>query len=139
MNSSDNFGFPSSFSNHSNNSSLGFLNDFAIHPNQSDGQSLPVQPHLYTNVPNEGFTNFHNNTSQANQNPLQLHDPVWTPQNSLFEAPNYNNSRFANNPFSPSLLEEDGMGYIGDNNSNNNCMDDFGGPIMRYFKLTLFA
>ncbi|KAM1096686.1 hypothetical protein TB1_013457 [Malus domestica] len=139
MNSSDSFCFSSPHLRRStssvpkHSSYLSFLNDFDIHGSQRYGLSPPVQmqSHFYANVQNEGFTNFHNNTSEAMQDnaTMQPQSPSIL-ESALFETPNYDSFSFLNNPFSSSRPLECDTGLIGENYGKNNAVKIFGGPLM---------
>lgn len=91
-----------------------------------------MQSHFYANVQNEGFTNFHNNTSEAMQDnaTMQPQSPSIL-ESASFETPNYNSFSFLTNPFSSSLPLECDTGLIGENYGKNNAVNIFGGPLMR--------
>ncbi|CAB4317146.1 unnamed protein product [Prunus armeniaca] len=134
MNLSDTGYFPSPFSTHSINSesrnySPMFLNDFVIHPNQSHDLSLPMQrKNFYASELNDGFNNFHNNTSEVRQSHPMKFCPPSMLESSLLEAPNYyNNFPISNHPFSSSLHDN---GFTGGNYQNCNCFNMYGEPLI---------
>lgn len=89
---------------------------------QSDGLSLHLQSHIFANELDETFTNFQNNTSEANKYPLQPNTQISTLGNS-FEVPTQNTSFFPNDPSLSSLPVESVMGFVGDNNNIKSCVN----------------
>ncbi|KAM2229912.1 hypothetical protein ACFX1S_014380 [Malus domestica] len=89
---------------------------------QSDGLSLSKQSHIFANELDETFTNYENNTSEANQHPLQPNTQISTVGNS-FEVPTQNTSLFSNDPSLSSLPVESVKGFVGDNNNIKSCVN----------------
>ncbi|CAN6719283.1 unnamed protein product [Malus baccata var. baccata] len=89
---------------------------------QSDGLSLSLQSHIFANELDETFTNFENNTSEANQHPLQPNTQISTLGNS-FEVPTQNTSLFSNDPSLSSLPVESVKGFVGANNNIKSCVN----------------
>ncbi|XP_050121329.1 AP2-like ethylene-responsive transcription factor PLT2 [Malus sylvestris] len=89
---------------------------------QSDGLSLSQQSHIFANELDETFTNYENNTSEANQHPLQPNTQISTVGNS-FEVPTQNTSLFSNDPSLSSLPVESVKGFVGDNNNIKSCVN----------------
>lgn len=89
---------------------------------QSDSLSIPLQSHIFANELDKTFTNFQNNTSEANQYPLQLNTQISTLGNS-FEFPTQNTSLFLSDPSLSSLPVESVKGFVGDNNNIKSCVN----------------